>query len=63
MNVKRLLIRFFKSDKGAITVDWVVLTAALIGMGIAFALALSGGMETLADRVSTNLSDQDIGIE
>ncbi len=63
MKLFRNAMRFTKSDEGAITVDWVVLTAALIGSGIAFTLALSGGMETLADGVSTNLSDQDVGVE
>ncbi|WP_417239647.1 hypothetical protein [Celeribacter halophilus] len=63
MNEKKLLARFLKSDQGAITVDWVVLTAALIGMGIGFALALSGGIEALADGISTSLSNQHVGIE
>lgn len=31
--MKRQLFRFFRDDSGAVTVDWVVLTAAIIGLG------------------------------
>ena len=63
MKLFRNAIRFSKSDEGAITVDWVVLTAAIIGMALAFVVAISSGMTTLAGKVSTNLSEQDTGVE
>ena len=31
----KLAIRFAKDENGAVTVDWVVLTAAIVGLNIA----------------------------
>ena len=63
MNVEKLLIRFSKSDQGAVTLDWVVLAAAIIAMVITLAIVVSGGATTLAGEVSTNLSDQETGVK
>ncbi|PWJ12110.1 Flp family type IVb pilin [Jannaschia seohaensis] len=37
--------QFFKDESGAVTVDWVVLTAALVGLGIAVLSTVSIGVE------------------
>ena len=38
-------IKNFRNDEsGAVTVDWVVLTAALVGIGIAVISAVQGGV-------------------
>lgn len=47
---------FLKDESGAVTVDWVVLTAAIVGLGIAILTSVGGGTQDLADTVSTNLS-------
>jgi len=39
------LIEFAKSEDGAITVDWVVLTAAIAGLGLAVVLVLRPKLE------------------
>ena len=54
------LINFIKDEDGAVTVDWVVLTAAIVGLGIAVLTSVSGGTTTLADKISTNLAGQTI---
>ncbi len=42
----------FKSDEcGAVTVDWVVLTAAIVGLGIAVLVLVSGGTTELAGDI------------
>lgn len=51
------LIKTFKADEaGAVTVDWVVLTAAIVGLGIAVIAAVSSGTNSLATNISTALS-------
>ena len=52
--------RFAKDEDGAVTVDWVVLTAALVGLGIAVLAAVSGGLEDLSGDIATQLSDTDV---
>lgn len=36
-----LIKNFAKSESGAVTVDWVVLTAALVGLGLAVMAVVS----------------------
>ena len=53
------MIKNFRNDEsGAVTVDWVVLTAAIVGLGIAVLTSVSGGVESLAGKIDTNLSGQ-----
>lgn len=55
-----LIKNFAKSESGAVTVDWVVLTAALVGLGIAVMAVVSGGIQNLSTDISTQLSGQGI---
>ena len=55
------MIKTFKVDEdGAVTVDWVVLTAAIVGLGIAVLTSVSGGTTSLADKISSTLSGMSI---
>jgi hypothetical protein len=47
---------FLSSDSGAVTVDWVVLTAALVGLGLAVMAVVSSGIEDLSGDIKTQLS-------
>ena len=42
------------------TVDWVVLTAAIVGLGIAVLTSVSGGTTSLADAISGELGSMTI---
>ena len=46
---------FLSSESGAVTVDWVVLTAALVGLGIAVMGVVSTGVQTASERIATQL--------
>ncbi|MCT8161362.1 Flp family type IVb pilin [Pseudoruegeria sp. SHC-113] len=48
----KLFKNFAKDESGAVTVDWVVLTAALVGLGIAVLSTVATGV----DNVNTDLS-------
>ncbi len=52
----KLFNKFFADESGAVTVDWVVLTAAIVGLGIAVLTSVSGGTTTLADTISSELA-------
>lgn len=50
------MIKDFRNDEsGAVTVDWVVLTAAIVGLGIAVLATVSGGVNTLAGKISSEV--------
>lgn len=56
MNLKR----FFADDSGAITVDWVVLTASVMMLGLAAVLAMGGGAISLGGDISAELQDDKV---
>ena len=43
-------------DSGAITVDWVVLTAAIIGLGMLILIPIAFATDSLSTNVSTDIS-------
>lgn len=54
-----LFKNFATSESGAVTVDWVVLTAAIVGLGLAVMAVVSGGVEDLSNDISSSLTDID----
>ncbi|QXT40386.1 hypothetical protein [Gymnodinialimonas ceratoperidinii] len=52
--------QYIQSEDGAVTVDWVVLTAALAGLAIATTLVVSGGAENISGDVASQMADQEI---
>lgn len=59
MNVSRFH-RFLRCESGAITVDWVVLTAATAGMALAATGVIEDGIATLASNLDAELRAQQI---
>lgn len=47
------LIRFLQWDSGAVTVDWVVLTAAAVGLAVAAIAAVGTGALSLGEALSS----------
>ncbi len=56
----KMFNQFINDESGAVTVDWVVLTAAIVGLGIAVLTSVSGGTTDLANSISGELSGMDI---
>ena len=51
---------FLRSESGAVTVDWVVLTAGLVGLGLATTAVVSAGVEDLSRDTSTQLESDSV---
>ena len=50
-------IKNFRNDEdGAVTVDWVVLTAAIVLLGVAVGNSVGSGAQDLADSVGADLT-------
>jgi Flp pilus assembly pilin Flp len=47
---------FAANESGAVTVDWVVLTAAIVGLGIAVIAQVRTGTTNLATQIQTQLT-------
>jgi len=54
---------FIAAEDGAVTVDWVVMSAAIVGLGLAAMAVVSGGVEDLSGEVYTELASIEVGIE
>lgn len=52
--------RFRDDEDGAVTVDWVVLCAAIVGLALAVLAAVSAGVKDLSGDIETNLKAQTI---
>lgn len=55
MNLIAKIKTFTADESGAVTVDWVVLTAAIVGLGIAVVASVRGGVEDLGTSISSAL--------
>jgi hypothetical protein len=52
--VKKAL-RFSVDESGAVTVDWVVLTAAIVGIGLAILGTTAGGITAASVNVAEDI--------
>ena len=52
--------KFRRSETGAVTVDWVVLVAALLGLGIAVIAVLRPAMTTNSGSLHRQLSNHEL---
>jgi hypothetical protein len=48
--------QFVEGEDGAVTVDWVMITAGVVGVAIATAAVVSGGVEALSSETAGTLS-------
>lgn len=54
------LAEFLRDESGAITVDWTVLTASLVGFGLATTAVVSGGVENTTNQIRNFLEGVEI---
>ncbi|QBY01184.1 pilus assembly protein [Rhodophyticola sp. CCM32] len=60
LGLKKAAKSFAMDDAGIVSVDWVVLTAALVGLGLAVTNVVGSGLESLSEDIKTQLmSDHD----
>ena len=60
MQAMRIVERFWRCRSGAVTVDWVVLTAAIVGLGIAVMTSVGAGTTAYADKISSHLAKRSV---
>jgi len=58
MSIK--LNQFLVSEDGAVTVDWVVLTAAIVGLGVIVITTIAKGTTNMSSGVNAHLMTQDV---
>ena len=56
-----LIKTFAKDEAGAVSIDWVVLTAAIVAMGVAVGSAIRTEVSTLATSAGTAADSVSVG--
>ena len=59
--MQKFINTFVRDEDGAVTVDWVVLTAAIVGLGLAVLASVRTGATDLAGDIETNLTNTVVG--
>ncbi|MCB2127968.1 MAG: hypothetical protein KDE03_02540 [Rhodobacteraceae bacterium] len=60
MKAFKIAKKFNNDEDGAVTVDWVVLTAAVVGLGVAALAAVRSGTTNLTGKINSYLSSVSI---
>lgn len=56
--IKRFIARFRDNDQGAVTVDWVVITAGVLALGIAIMTLIETNAEALAVAAGSEIASR-----
>jgi len=54
--MKKFLELFVKDEDGAVTVDWVVLTAAIVGIALAIIAVIRTSLNSAATSIAASIS-------
>ncbi|MCB1398030.1 MAG: hypothetical protein KDJ98_19095 [Rhodobacteraceae bacterium] len=60
MKLVSLIKTFAADESGAVTVDWVVLTAAIVGLGLAVVTSVRSGVSSLGTDISNALTSASV---
>jgi len=58
MKFSRMLERFSIDESGAVTVDWVVLTAAIVGLGLVVLGTTASGITEASVNVAADIQSK-----
>lgn len=61
MNIFNSIRSFFNDEAGAVTVDWVVLTSAVVGLGIIVMNIIGTGITDLGTKIVNDLNSRSAG--
>jgi Flp pilus assembly pilin Flp len=60
MKFFKLFKKFHNEEDGAVTVDWVVLTAAVVGLGFAALAAIRTATGGLTTKIASHMNSMNI---
>ncbi len=61
LKIRNLFKSFRADESGAVTVDWVVLTAAIVGLGLVVMQSVGGGVQAMTAKISAQLTNSAVG--
>lgn len=58
--MQSVITKFLRGESGAVTVDWVVLTAGIVGLAIAIVVPIGESSVEQSSAISTTIDDQTV---
>ena len=58
MTFSKMLEQFSRDESGAVTVDWVVLTAGIVGLGLVVLGTTAGGITEASVNVAADIQSK-----
>jgi hypothetical protein len=55
-----MTLNFWQDESGAVTVDWVVVTAAVVGLGLTSVVAVRTGTTSMGEAINASLSNANV---
>lgn len=60
--MRHVLSRFWKSEEGAVTVDWVVITAAMVGLAVLVVASVQQAAVNESSGIGAQIGDVPVGV-
>jgi Flp pilus assembly pilin Flp len=60
MKLMTMINKFKADESGAVTVDWVVLTASMVALGLIVGSAVSTSVTGLGDKITTEINKMEV---
>lgn len=57
MTISKFLASFIRDDDAAVTVDWVVLTAGIVALGLAVIIVIRAQLDSAGITLASNIDD------
>ncbi|WP_370253377.1 hypothetical protein [Nioella sp.] len=54
-----MIQHFIQSETGSAAVDWVVITAAIVGLGLSVMAVISNGMNNIAYEIRSHMAEEE----
>ena len=58
--IRKLVNTFRRDERGEITVAWLVITAAIVGLTVSLMMRIGDGTQELSNKVDTEMSGREI---
>jgi len=55
--MKNFILKIAKDERGAVAVDWIVLTAGIVGIGVTMASTLDAGLQSAAASIFESIAN------
>ena len=60
--MRNRILKFFRGEEGAVTVDWVALTAAVVGLAGVAITSIQGASGSVGSGVESVLNDTELNL-